>query len=150
MILNEFMCSNIMFFFLVWKNAVTKKMLMNQGLDLFAPEFVEVPKRLTALIRWFNSNRGKVHPIVFASYFHSEFENIHPFVDGNGRTGRLFLNFMLTKAGYLPIVIFFKHRSKYYEVLEKACEKKDLKPLIKILKKCYEEMIKIYGGETKY
>ncbi|MFA6319977.1 MAG: Fic family protein [archaeon] len=115
-----------------------------------APQFVEVPKRLTALIRWFNSNRGKVHPIVFASYFHSEFENIHPFVDGNGRTGRLFLNFMLTKAGYPPIVIFFKHRPKYYEALEKACEKKDLKPLIKILKKCYEEMIKIYGGETKY
>jgi len=112
-----------------------------------APQFIEVPRRLTALIRWFNSNLEKIHPIVLAAYFHSEFENLHPFVDGNGRTGRLFINFMLTKAEYPPIVIFFKHRPKYYEALEKAREKKDLKPLIKILQKCYEEMIEIYGGK---
>ncbi len=112
-----------------------------------APPFHEVPRRLTALIRWFNSNKDKTHPIVVAAYFHSEFENLHPFVDGNGRTGRLFANFMLTKAGYPPIVIFFRHRPKYYAALEKARTKKDLKPLIKILKKCYEEMIQEYGGK---
>jgi Fic family protein len=112
-----------------------------------APQFIEVPKRLTALIRWFNSNIGKVHPIVLSAYFHSEFERIHPFVDGNGRTGRLFINFMLTNLGYPPLVIFFKHRPKYYEALERAREKKDIKPLIRILKKCYEEMIKTYGGQ---
>jgi Fic family protein len=111
-----------------------------------APPFIQVPRRLTALIRWFNSNRGKIHPVVLATYFHSEFENLHPFVDGNGRSGRLFVNFMLTNLGYPPIVIFFKHRPKYYEALERAREKKDLKPLIKIIQKCYLEMIETYGG----
>ena len=57
----------------------------------------EVPKLMANLLRWYSNNKGKLHPLVLASHFHAEFEKIHPFVDGNGRVGRLIMNFILHK-----------------------------------------------------
>ncbi|MAG21786.1 MAG: hypothetical protein CL943_00575 [Candidatus Diapherotrites archaeon] len=113
-----------------------------------APSYYSVPRKLGALIKWFNANNKKYHPIIVAAYFHSEFENIHPFVDGNGRTGRLLINFMLQNAGYPPITIFFKYRQKYYQALEKARKDKNLEPLIKIMEKCYQDMLKLYSPKV--
>ena len=110
-----------------------------------APPYYSVPRKLGVLIKWFNANRKKYHPIVIAAYFHSEFEGVHPFVDGNGRTGRLLMNLMLKKAGFPPITIFFKYRAEYYLALEKAGKEKNLKPLIKIMKKCYQDMLEAYN-----
>ncbi len=112
-----------------------------------APPYYSVPRKLGALIKWYNANRKKHHPVIVAAYFHAEFEGIHPFVDGNGRTGRLLMNFMLKKAGFPPITIFFKYRAEYYQALEKARRKKNLKPLIKIMKKCYKDMLEAYKPE---
>jgi len=50
--------------------------------------------------------------------FHLRFEGIHPFIDGNGRTGRLIINFELMKAGYLPVNIKYSDRVKYYNCID--------------------------------
>ncbi len=54
------------------------------------------------------------HIIEAIALFHLEFESIHPFIDGNGRTGRLLLNLELIKNGLLPVDIKFTDRDKYY------------------------------------
>ena len=51
---------------------------------------------------------------------HTIFVGIHPFIDGNGRTARLLLNFELMKAGYPPTIIRVENRLAYYNALDKA------------------------------
>lgn len=53
-----------------------------------------------------------------AAYFHAKFENIHPFADGNGRTGRLIMNYFLVIHNHPPIVIYAEDRKEYYDALE--------------------------------
>lgn len=84
---------------------------------------VSSPAALPAdLEAWMTSTTqpGSRHPIVHAADRHAGFERIHPFVDGNGRVGRLVLNFMLIQAGYPPAVILKEQRARYLEALRLA------------------------------
>jgi fido (protein-threonine AMPylation protein) len=71
---------------------------------------------------WSRSTRDLAgrHPIVHAALHHAWLERIHPFVDGNGRTGRLVLNFMLVQHGYPPAVILATQRRRYLQTLQIA------------------------------
>lgn len=64
-----------------------------------------------------------------AAYFHAKFENIHPFADGNGRTGRLAMNYLLVMHNHPPVIIHEEDRKGYYEALEAWDREQDLKPL---------------------
>lgn len=72
--------------------------------------------------------RSKRHAVVTAALFHLEFESVHPFVDGNGRTGRLLSNFLLMAAGYEPVNIQAESRARYITTLRTFQEQDDPYP----------------------
>ncbi len=77
-----------------------------------------VPSKMRELVEWYNKE-DCMHPIEKIAKFHAAFETIHPFADGNGRTGRLLLNYMLVREGYWPINIRYgEDRLNYYEALD--------------------------------
>lgn len=69
-----------------------------------------------------------------AAYFHAKFENIHPFADGNGRTGRLAMNYFLVMHNHPPIIIHQEDRRAYFIALEAWDAGQDLEPLRDFLK----------------
>ena len=87
------------------------------------------PKMEQLLESYINSTE---HIIPRLARFHIEFEGIHPFIDGNGRTGRLFVNMELMKAGYPPIDIKFSDRVAYYKAFDEYYEKTNLNAMEKL------------------
>ena len=84
---------------------------------------VSLPSSINAdLQAWSRATKRRVggHAIARAAAHHASFERIHPFVDGNGRVGRLLLNFLLLQHGYPPAVILAEKRRQYLQALRTA------------------------------
>ena len=79
------------------------------------------------------SRFSNLHPVVKAAAFHAAFENVHPFSDGNGRVGRLILNYMLMSAGFPPIAIKSDMRGEYVTSLERWQVAGDPTPLVRAI-----------------
>jgi Fic family protein len=77
-----------------------------------------IAPQMEALIADYAEKKRDKHILSAVSEFHLRFEAIHPFIDGNGRTGRLILNLELIKAGLLPVNIKYTDRRKYYDCFE--------------------------------
>lgn len=86
------------------------------------PEKVE--EELTNLLEWYRSNKNKIHPLILAFEFHRRYEFIHPFRNGNGRTGRLIMNKILMSAGYYSIIVYKENKLSYFNALEQAIDGK--------------------------
>lgn len=88
--------------------------------------------------------KAKKHPLVTAALFHIRFEAIHPFIDGNGRTGRLLANFTLMRAGYLPVSIKYENRRAYYAAFGAYHKNNDPGPMIALFAEAELQRLKDY------
>lgn len=75
---------------------------------------------LVETLRWFQQHGKTLNPVERTAMFHFQFENIHPFGDGNGRVGRLAMNLILYRDKYPMINIRYGRRTGYYRALERA------------------------------
>ena len=103
--------------------------------------YLIVPK-MEELLR--NYLASEEHIVTKLARFHIEFEGIHPFIDGNGRTGRLLVNLELMKAGYPPIDIKFTDRIAYYNAFDEYHVKHNLKAMESLFAKYINERLDIY------
>ncbi len=140
---------------------LTKDLLMQNGLpyprgfkthsnivnnmETTLPDMV-VPK-LTELLEYYKENKKKEHPLKIAIDFHLRYEEIHPFQDGNGRTGRMIMNKILMTNGYFPTVIYAENSRAYFNSIAKASQKKNEKAyyhfMLKQILKTYRHFFKI-------
>ncbi|NQU98452.1 Fic family protein [Candidatus Woesearchaeota archaeon] len=102
----------------------------------------DLNKELNEFISWYKKNKNKFRPLVLAAIIHNQFEDIHPFQDGNGRVGRLLLNFVLLKNNYPPVNILLEDRIEYYHTLQEYQKNDKLKPTLKFLIKQYKKTLK--------
>lgn len=106
-----------------------------------APSY-EVENLLKELIQWYDENIKKYPPILLAAVVHNQFENIHPFQDGNGRIGRLLLNNVLLRHNMPPVDIEFTNRREYYDALRAYEHEGNIRPTIELLLKEYGKLKK--------
>ena len=93
---------------------------------------------------WLNSAEAlSLHPVEYAAIAHYKLVYIHPFVDGNGRTSRLLMNFILMKNGFPPVSIEVDDRWEYYECLI-AANDGDLRPFIRFIADCTYNTLEVY------
>lgn len=94
------------------------------------------------LLKWYHEYKLKLHPLILAIVFHHKFEKIHPFMDGNGRTGRMIMNYILLNNKLPPTITHKKTRKEYLEAMREA----DLSDLWKIDENKYSDLIS-YGTD---
>ena len=104
----------------------------------------ETPAKMGDLMAWYQEKQAQddVEPILLAAEFHYNFIRIHPFDDGNGRTARLIMNFILMRFGYPPVIIKTDDKENYFNVLQLA-DAGNLEPFVEYIAKNLVHSLKI-------
>jgi len=108
------------------------------------PKHNQVKVLLLNMHKWWSSSKNKLHPFELAALVHHKLTWIHPFEDGNGRTARAVMNFVLMKKGFPMFFIPFEKREEYYNLLEKADEE-DYKRYVKGMLSLIIDQVRSYG-----
>ncbi|MDP4012423.1 MAG: Fic family protein [Candidatus Nanoarchaeia archaeon] len=119
--------------------------LLMRNVKTTPPE--KVKSEMDSLIKWYASNKKKLHPLKLAADFHGRFEKIHPFEDGNGRVGRALVNIILLENGYSPLIIRKTERLAYFNALgafDNGYSGKLEHFLIKKFKDTFRKFFKVY------
>ncbi len=112
-----------------------------------------IEPKITDLLATNEERKSKMGTIQRIARFHLEFEGIHPFIDGNGRTGRLILNLDLIRNGYPPINIKFADRKKYYDAFDEYYSSGDANKMTELIagyvNEGLEEYITVLNGNAR-
>lgn len=114
------------------------------GTEYIPPSPDDVPLLMKELVNKLNSSRSAVHPIELAAMAHKRLVDIHPFVDGNGRTARLLMNLILVNAGYGVVSIPPVLRNDYINALSASRRLDDMEPFSKLIAECVIETERDY------
>lgn len=112
------------------------------GAHHLPPQPYAIAPKMERLLYEYNDD--STNTVTKLAKFHIEFEGIHPFIDGNGRTGRLIVNLELMKAGYPPIDIKYTDRMRYYDAFDEYHTKGDLKPMQTLFAEYLLERLDMY------
>lgn len=104
----------------------------------------EVPEKMKALLEWYH--RKEAVTLETLAEFHARYENIHPFQDGNGRTGRIILFRECLKHNLCPFIIKDEVRAEYLSALHKAQTEQEYAALAKLFLQAQEEYENICDG----
>lgn len=108
------------------------------------PPATEVEALTENFIDWLRSEEAMaLHPVKRAALAHHRIAYIHPFLDGNGRTARLVMNFILMSVGFPSVIIRKQDKSYYFDTLQMATEG-DERPLVRFLAHCTECILDVY------
>jgi Fic family protein len=122
-----------------------------RGAACTPPQPYLVRPQLETLLADYEQSAGKTHIIERVAEFHLRFEGIHPFIDGNGRTGRLIMNLELIRAGYLPVTIKYTDRNKYYNCFDSYYSNdRTAAPLIELITDYEETALTEYIAKIKW
>ena len=115
-----------------------------RGVDMMLTHPKDIPEEMGRLVRqWHLEKQKNIHAI---AKFHSDFELIHPFGDGNGRVGRLIMVLQCQSQNYAPVIIENARKAEYYEALEYA-QRKGEYPFVQFM---FEEMGRTFGRVRRY
>ena len=103
-----------------------------------------IEPKITELLAENEKRKSTMNIIERIARFHLEFESIHPFIDGNGRTGRLLMNFELMQNGYPPINVKFTDRKRYYDAFESYSRNQDATPMTNLIAEYVAERLEQY------
>ena len=92
-----------------------------------------IEPKMSELLTANEERKNTMTDIERIALFHLEFEGIHPFIDGNGRTGRLILNLDLIRNGYPPINVKFTDRKRYYDAFDAFYKDSDPAPMTELI-----------------
>lgn len=119
-----------------------------EGSTHVPPSYTEVKKHMLNFFKWYSANKNKLHPFELATLVHAKLTWVHPFEDGNGRTARAVMNYILMKKGFPMFFIPFEKREEYYKSLDIA-DKGDYKEYVSRMLRLIIDQIRGYGHNKR-
>ncbi|MBI3385308.1 Fic family protein [Candidatus Gottesmanbacteria bacterium] len=131
-----------------WAGKYRQSEVFIRGSNAEFPMPNRIPHAMKEFIQWLQSIQDE-NPVKLAADVHFKFVNIHPFIDGNGRTSRLLMNLILTMYDYPMAVIRNEDRIKYLATFDIAREKQDIQPFYNLVEIAVEQSLDAYINAAK-